>query len=201
MLLSDQYRQDFRRMVLVNEEIKQVVRVSNAVNLAALNALFIARKAGEVALGFGVVSAELRKFSQQLEVVMHSLTQQVFGLLAAVSKHAREWRNYAMHLRASNGGRQSKENLATLLDRLGGHIGQSQQLIAARQDQLVTGIERARKLCNSGLAISRAAKIEAVYGQQMAGGLRHVAEEVEQAIGDIAATLKGLQQQLAGQTS
>lgn len=183
-------------MVVVNEEIKQVVRVSNAVNLAALNALFIARKAGAVALGFGVVSAELRAFSQQLEVVMNRLTQQVFGLLAAVSEHAREWKRYAKHLNAADKGTHSRRYLAAMLERMSGHIDQSQELIAGQQQRLVEGIERAHKLCNSGLAISRAAKIEAVYGQQMAGGLRQVAEEVEQAIGDIAATLKTLRQQL-----
>lgn len=196
---SEQYDlQDFRRMVKINEDIKQVVQISGEVNLAALNAMFIAKKAGEVARGFGVVSGELRAFSKRLEDAMNSLTRQVFVLLGDVSAYGRQWRNYSGHLQAASHGAQARHYLEATLLRLENNIHRSQRDIVARQQQLIAGVGQARKLCNSGLAIARSAKIEAVYGQQMAGGLRHVAEEVEQAVTNIVTTLKGLELQLAG---
>jgi len=192
-----QHQVDFRRMVVTNEEIKRVVRVSNAVNMTALNAMFIAKKAGQSALGFGVVSADLRVFSKQLDVAMSGLTGQIFALLGEVSGHARQRKTYRSHLAASHGGERSGRYLAALLGSLERDMEQKKSEIQAKQQQLIFGLGRARKLCGMGVAISRAAKIEAVYGNALAGGLRQVAEEVEQSISDILATLKALEQQLA----
>lgn len=191
-----QHQLDFRRMVATNEEIKRVVCVSNAVNLAALNAMFIAKKAGRSALGFGVVSADLRVFSKQLDVAMSGLTGQVFALLGEVSGHARQWKGYRAHLAAARGSERSGRYLAALLGTLEGAMEQKKSEIQAGQKQLMLGIGRACKLCGRGLSIARAAKIEAVYGNALAGGLTQVSEEVELSIGDILATLKALEQQL-----
>lgn len=192
---------DFHRMVETNEEIKRIVRVSNAVNMAALNAMFIAKKAGQSAIGFGVVSADLRVFSKQLDVVMNGLTGQIFALLSEVSGHARQRKTYRSHLAASRGSDNSSRYLAALLGSLERAMAQKKSEIQSSQAQLIAGLGRARKLCGMGVAISRAAKIEAVYGNALAGGLRQVAEEVEQSISDILATLKALEQQLVASTN
>ena len=192
-----QYQADFRRMVATNEEIKRIVCVSNAVNMAALNAMFIAKKAGQSALGFGVVSADLRVFSKQLDVAMTGLTGQISALLGEVFGHARQWKTCRAHLAASRGGDHSGRYLAALLGALERAMEQKKREIQARQEQLIAGLARARKLCGMGVAISRAAKIEAVYGNALAGELKQVSEEVEQSITDILATLKALERQLA----
>ena len=56
--------QDLLRIVRINEQIKVVVGVSFKINIMALNAIFLAKRAGTAALGFGVLSNELRVFSQ-----------------------------------------------------------------------------------------------------------------------------------------
>ncbi|MDR3390518.1 MAG: hypothetical protein P4L77_02190 [Sulfuriferula sp.] len=192
-----QYQADFRRMVVINEEIKRIVRVSNVVNMAALNAMFIARKAGQAALGFGVVSAELRVFSQRLNEVMSAMSGQIFALLSEVSGQARQWKTHRAHLAAARGSERSGHYLAELLGTLEQAMALKKRDIHARQEQLIAGLGRARKLCGMGVTISRAAKIEAAYGNALASGLKQVAEEVEQSITDILATLKALEQQLA----
>lgn len=195
-----QYQVDFRRMVETNEEIKRIVGVSSAVNMAALNAMFIAKKAGQSALGFGVVSADLRVFSKQLEAAMSGLTGQIFALLGAVSSHARQWKTYRAHLTAARGSKHSGHYLEALLEALERAMEQRKSEILSGQQQLFAGLGRARKLCGMGVAISRAAKIEAVYGNALASGLKQVSEEVEQSISDILATLKVLERQLAAST-
>lgn len=56
---------DLLRIVRINEEIKRVVSVAFKINIMALNAIFLAKRAGNAALGFGVLSNELRVFFQR----------------------------------------------------------------------------------------------------------------------------------------
>jgi len=50
---------ELRRIVRTNEEIKSVVATAFKINLMAMNAIFLAKRAGQTALGFGVLSNEL----------------------------------------------------------------------------------------------------------------------------------------------
>ena len=61
---------DLLRIVRINEEIKRVVSVAFKINIMALNAIFLAKRAGNAALGFGVLSNELRVFSKDLRESM-----------------------------------------------------------------------------------------------------------------------------------
>ena len=45
---------DLLRIVRINEEIKRVVSVAFKINIMALNAIFLAKRAGTAARGFGV---------------------------------------------------------------------------------------------------------------------------------------------------
>ena len=45
---------ELARIVRVNEEIKAIVATAFRINLMALNAIFLAKRAGNAALGFGV---------------------------------------------------------------------------------------------------------------------------------------------------
>ena len=76
---------DLLRIVRINEEIKRVVSVSFKINIMALNAIFLAKRAGTAALGFGVLSNELRVFSQDLRNCMESLTGLIHGCVSEVS--------------------------------------------------------------------------------------------------------------------
>ena len=76
---------DLLRIVKINEEIKRVVSVSFKINIMALNAIFLAKRAGTAALGFGVLSNELRVFSTDLRICMESLTGLIHGCVGEVS--------------------------------------------------------------------------------------------------------------------
>ena len=60
--------------VRLNEGIKGVVLIAFQINIMALNAILLSHRAGEVALGFGVISKELRTLSVVLTGLMHALS-------------------------------------------------------------------------------------------------------------------------------
>ena len=76
---------DLLRIVRINEEIKAVGSVAFKINIMALNAIFLAKRAGTAARGFGVLSNELRVFSQDLRDCMSSLSGLVHGCVNDVS--------------------------------------------------------------------------------------------------------------------
>ena len=76
---------DLLRIVRINEEIKVVVAVSFKINIMALNAIFLAKRAGNAALGFGVLSNELRRFAQDLTRHMASLREMTSGSVGSVT--------------------------------------------------------------------------------------------------------------------
>ena len=61
--------------VRLNEGIKGVVLIAFQINIMALNAILLAHRAGEVALGFGVISKELRSLSVELTGLMQELSK------------------------------------------------------------------------------------------------------------------------------
>ena len=72
-------------IVRVNEEIKAIVATAFRINLMALNAIFLAKRAGNAALGFGVLSNELRRFAQDLTRHMSSLRDMTSGSVGSVT--------------------------------------------------------------------------------------------------------------------
>jgi hypothetical protein len=58
---------ELRRIVRASEEIKSVVATAARIDLMAMNAIFLAKRAGRNALDFGVLSNELRRFAMDLQ--------------------------------------------------------------------------------------------------------------------------------------
>ena len=87
-------------IVRVNEEIKSIVATAFRINLMALNAIFLAKRAGNAALGFGVLSNELRRFAQDLTHHMASLRDMTSGSVGSVTGVVQQQRNSAILLQA-----------------------------------------------------------------------------------------------------
>lgn len=75
---------ELRRIVHINEEIKSVVATAFKINLMAMNAIFLAKRAGQTALGFGVLSNELRRFATDLQKQMSLLREMTYGSVATL---------------------------------------------------------------------------------------------------------------------
>lgn len=180
----------FHQAVAINEEVKRVVKISNEVNLAAINAMLIAKRSGRSAAGFGVVSVELRAFSQQLDRVMVEVGAVVASLVVSGATLCRQRQRQRILQQvagdlASTPLLQKEEIINVIGQKIGADIG-----------CLLGGLGKALRLCAIGGAISRSAKIESVHCRQFATELQQVAEQVAQAIEGMMGIVKALQQQL-----
>lgn len=178
-------------VVQVNTGIRTVIAISRRVNLVAVNAMLAAKQSGAQARGFGVVSAELRNFSSRLDQQMQDLDVFIYSLVHGVAESARVHRRQ-MHFQAACRCVAARPSLAAGAGRIDSRLADIDGHSAERWDGLRSRLDHALRLCGTGVALSRAAKIEAVYGSAQAGGLRQVAEEIEKAIADILGTLKQL---------
>ena len=181
--------------VKVNEEIKKVVRISSEVNMAALNAMLIAKRSGRASLGFGVVSSELRMFSRKLDGMMGRLADVVFELVRDIAEQRKLVRSRAILLRAA--GEAPAGTLDAVLARVEQEVGAIAATIAQNKQRLLVHLELAKKLCEMGSAISRSAKIEAAYGGAFTASLRQVSSGIEGTVEAILLTLKSLRARVA----
>jgi hypothetical protein len=185
------------RMAVANEHVKEVLRISAEVNLVALNAMLAAHGAGEGSRGFGVVSSELRALSRSLDREMLKLVETFSGVVRGTAVLQKQRRMLRLLHEAKGAGHGAAE-LANLLRRKGGELQQADQAIRSRRQYVEAQVERTLRLCSTGHALARSAKIESVYGGAMVATLRQVADQIEEAVGRILAALKQIQVQMAG---
>ena len=184
---------ELRRIVRINEEIKQVVATAFKINLMAMNAIFLAKRAGQSALGFGVLSNELRRFAMDLQRQMETLRDATYGSVSTVTnlvKRARVDRVLERTRAASqSGGRSSIDRL--LYSRREDAGKQSQQVNAVNR-RLSQMIADTVQLVELGSVLARSAKIEAAYGGGFSSALMQVSSDFEQTISEIQRSLDKL---------
>lgn len=155
---------DLLRIVRINEEIKRVVSVSFKINIMALNAIFLAKRAGTAALGFGVLSNELRVFSQDLRNCMESLTDLIHGCVGEVSIVLQDIRFTRLLSEAAQMAPKSAAP-AVLAQREAENDMHANKLASLR-NQLKRALEDAFQMVELGGVLAKSAKIEAAYGQK-----------------------------------
>lgn len=187
---------DLLAIVRIGEGIRGVVDIARDVNLAALNAMLSSRQSGEKALGFRVATAELRGVSTRLADAMQGLTLLVSGMVRDVAMRQHKQRTRAYYRRIEDRARHVPEILGEISNRqeseiirLGGMLGKHRRELGLRTD-------KAMRLCDQGLALSRSALIEAAYGGDAAPALRQVAEQLTHSIRAVADTLGKVQAEL-----
>jgi hypothetical protein len=187
---------DLHRVVRINEEIKKVVRISSEVNLVALNAMLTAKRSGEKSRGFGVVSSELRVFSGKLEHFMIDLETPIFELLKGVAQLLKQARVQRHFVAAMRGGDSAKRLLTPVLMRKEAELAAGGEKVKRDWSRLAMLLKRALQLCEMGGALSRSAKIEAVYGGDMTASLKQVSNQIEQTVESILAIIKALRTEM-----
>lgn len=188
---------EMHRIVKANEEIKKVVRISSGVNLVALNAMLIAKRSGGKSRGFAVVSSELRVFSHRLEEAMTGLGALIFELVrdtSAMQKHHHE--RHHMRIALARDGKL-RDLVGPMLARREEAMRETGAAIRKDWHKLQLQISRVLQLCEIGGALSRSAKIEAVYGGDASATLKQVANQIEETVNEIFATLKSLRTQFS----
>ncbi|MDD5296651.1 MAG: chemotaxis protein [Rhodocyclaceae bacterium] len=182
---------ELRRIVGINEEIKSIVATAFKINLMALNAIFLAKKAGRAALGFGVLSNELRGFSVQLGEQMTGLRQLTSGSVKLVTDLVKAARRIRILERTDA---ESKGRARAILKAVSGasiESSGSNELSSLRLN-LTQRLDDTWRLVELGAVLARSAKIEAAYGGAFSGPLMQVSTDFEKIIGAIKESLENL---------
>ncbi|MBW7902441.1 MAG: chemotaxis protein [Rhodocyclaceae bacterium] len=182
---------DLLRIVRINEEIKRVVAVAFKINIMALNAIFLAKRAGNAALGFGVLSNELRVFSKDLHESMMTLTRLIHESVAEVSVILQESRQDELFRRTA-AEVPDDARLAAVLERRAARHAECAQRIAALRRELRMAVEDAARLVELGGVLAKSAKIEAAYGAGFAASLGQVSGEFDGIVEEIRSSLDKL---------
>lgn len=182
---------DLLRIVRINEQIKRVVGVSFKINIMALNAIFLAKRAGTAALGFGVLSNELRVFSQDLRTCMESLTRLIHDCVNEVSVVLQDNRQMRLLAKTAELAPQQPALIAVRQRRRRADEEHAQQLGSLRR-QLKRALEDAFQMVELGGVLAKSAKIEAAYGQSHAAALSQVSGEFDGVVEEIRVALESL---------
>lgn len=181
---------DLMRIVRINEEIKSVVNVAFKINIMALNAIFLAKRAGTAARGFGVLSNELRVFSQDLRDCMSSLTGLVHACVDDVSRMLQDIRHTRLLRQAVD--LSPKPEIAAVLAAREIENERHAQSLASQRRQLKRALEEAFRMVELGGVLAKSAKIEAAYGQSFAVPLSQVSGEFDGVVEEIRTSLESL---------
>lgn len=182
---------DLLRIVHINEQIKRVVGVSFKINIMALNAIFLAKRAGTTALGFGVLSNELRVFSQDLRVCMEALTELIHACVNEVSIVLQDTRLTRLLVEAVGLSPQQAALVRVMQARRQANEAHLEKLIPLRR-KLKRALEDAFQIVELGGVLAKSAKIEAAYGQGFAPALSQVSGEFDGVVEEIRTSLESL---------
>jgi methyl-accepting chemotaxis protein len=191
---SQEPGQELRRIVRINEEIKSVVATAFKINLMAMNAIFLAKRAGQSALGFGVLSNELRRFAMDLQQQMGSLREMTYGSVATVTALVKQSRlNRLLERTLANSTGEGKIFVERFIrTRHTDALAKRQDQITALNRRLSQMIADTAQLVELGSVLARSAKIEAAYGGGFSASLMQVSSDFEQTIGHIQRSLETL---------
>lgn len=182
----------------VNEEIKQVQHIAQDLSLIAINAMLVARQAGDRAVGFGVVARELRLTSDRMAETMQGLSGLMYQLVHATA----HGRNLERRMRGLCAAQECNTQSAAAIapacragqrDRSDGGVK-----VRALAQTILGVVTRTDKQCAGGMVIARSAVIEAVYGGAMQPLLHQIAVRFEASIAALLGHIRALQSQFRG---
>ena len=189
------------RALDINERIKHVDATAVQVNIMALNAILLAKRAGPMALGFGVLSKELREFIRRIEDAMARLRALTQETVRAVSGDARQDRiQRSLHAAARLAQEEGVDHGA-----LAPALAAGERFAAVRNARAATlqrsmrmTLQDAEQLGQFGLVLARTARIEAAYGGEFSASLTHVALEFDATIQEIMRSIDALRSHARG---
>jgi hypothetical protein len=192
--ISGEAGRELRRIVRINEEIKKVVATAFKINLMAMNAIFLAKRAGQSALGFGVLSNELRRFATDLQQQMAALREATYSSVSTVTTLVRQSRISHLLERTRTEAQGEGKALIQRLERSRDEstLALSEGQMAAVNRRLSHMIADTAQLVELGSLLARSAKIEAAYGGVFATSLMQVSSDFEKTISEIRRSLESL---------
>jgi hypothetical protein len=178
--------------VSINEDLKRVIAMSREINVVAINALLISKRAGDQSAGFRVVALELRAFSEKICDVMDHLGQLIFRLVRRTAELLKQEKSLALLLQTADKCQDVPEALLRHVQHLKDLHDQVQLAKEKEWQQLVLEVQRSLPLCRSAAMLSNNGRIEAAYGNKMLDEMLQISRQIDDAISQIIDQLKHL---------
>ncbi len=176
--------------LVICEDIKLIIEIPFKTNLIAINAMLITRRAGIKSRGFSIIALELRLLSGRLRELMDEVSKVITLMIYDVVILCKTQRMMGYLNRAQAGDKYAI--LDSAISRKQAVMNKLNQGIEEDLSSLLTTLESAYALCKTSEALSRNAKIEAAYGQELSGELKLVAERIETTMDEITVSLQTL---------
>ncbi|MGL4996091.1 MAG: hypothetical protein ACRC01_10220 [Deefgea sp.] len=176
-----------QQSVLIHEEVKVVVISCFEINLMGLNAILLAKKAGERARGFGVISGELRLLSLELQGEMQRLGVLTQELLAMATARLQAERRMARLTDAAAFSDKVAQMLSPAMEKT-----RSRMVTFNGGTHFSECLEDAYRTCTFGLVLARSARIESAYSGDLRTVLAELSEEFAQKIAAVLPRLDAL---------
>lgn len=183
---------ELQNTVLMNENIKMVIWNCFEINLMGLNAILLAKRAGRMARGFGVISGELRELSLQLQGSMNRLSRASQDMLAESSRSMTQERRSQMLLRTAVASEKNALYLAETLQRTRLAADENAARLRVVHQRLAEYIDEAYQACIFGVVIARAARIESAYSGEHAHVLAELSNDFARKVDSIVPRLEEL---------
>ncbi len=183
---------DLALSVSINHGLKQVIDISHQINLVAMNAILVAKRAGQQSSGFKVVAMELRVFSQKMEEMMSRLGEMIFHLVKRIADLRKLQRNVHLlgsAIKKSAAAAMQLEQSFQLKNEQYAHLSER---VNQEWEKLESEVKRSLNLCSSGAMLSHNARIEAAYGGTMLADMQQVAGRIEEIMNLTISYLKQL---------
>lgn len=177
-----------RQAVAMTRDAKAIVGHAASIEMTALNSVFAARHAGTAGGGFGVISKELRGFSRELAEQMNALANAVTAVVADLADILKQSRRNGLMAQASVGD-EVRQRLTTALQHQTTRLAQEIARARSSWSAIARIVQRARRLCGTGLHLARNARLEACQMGGMTATLTQVASDIAAAIEKILALL------------
>ncbi|MFI3155679.1 MAG: methyl-accepting chemotaxis protein [Methylococcaceae bacterium] len=176
--------------LVICEDIKLIIEIPFKTNLIAVNAMLITRRAGVKSRGFSIIALELRLLSGKLRELMNEVSKIITVMIYDVTILCKAQRMMGYLQRALVGDQHA------IIDSAIAHkqadMNKLNHGIEEGLSSLLSALESAYEFCKTSEALSRNAKIEAAYGQELSGELKLVAERIETTMNEITASLQTL---------
>ncbi|WP_293932275.1 hypothetical protein [Iodobacter sp.] len=183
---------ELQNTVLINENIKMVIWNCFEINLMGLNAILLAKRAGRMARGFGVISGELRELSLQLQGSMNRLSSASQDMLAESSQGMTQERRNQMLQHTSEQSADNTTYLADTLTRTRVASDEHAARLRIVHQRLSEYIDEAYQACVFGVVIARAARIESAYSGEHSNVLAELSNDFASKVDSIVPRLEEL---------